>query len=45
MLLSHAWPMCDQGLELADSVTIDPHKWAFRFLLQRRRPGGRFLRG
>src|ERR1700719_3720364 len=24
MLLSHAWPMCDQGLELADSVTIDP---------------------
>jgi aromatic-L-amino-acid decarboxylase len=29
MLLSHAWPMCDQGLELADSVTIDPHKWFF----------------
>jgi len=25
MLLSHTWPMCDQGLEFADSVTIDPH--------------------
>jgi aromatic-L-amino-acid/L-tryptophan decarboxylase len=29
MLLSHAWPMRNQGLELADSLTIDPHKWFF----------------
>jgi aromatic-L-amino-acid decarboxylase len=29
MLLSHAWPMRNQGLDLADSITIDPHKWFY----------------
>ncbi len=29
MLLSHAWPMRDRGLALADSITIDPHKWFY----------------
>src|SRR5580693_5322816 len=29
MLLSHTWPMRNQGLELADSITIDPHKWFY----------------
>lgn len=29
MLLSHEWPMRDRGLALADSITIDPHKWFY----------------
>lgn len=29
MLLSHAWSMRNQGLELTDSITIDPHKWFY----------------
>src|SRR6202047_1032169 len=29
MPLSHTWPMRNQGLELADSITIDPHKWFY----------------
>jgi aromatic-L-amino-acid decarboxylase len=29
MLLSHVTPMRNQGLELADSITIDPHKWFY----------------
>src|SRR5258707_678517 len=29
MFLSHTWPMRNQGLELADSITIDPHKWFY----------------
>jgi aromatic-L-amino-acid decarboxylase len=29
MLLSHRWPGLLDGVELADSVTIDPHKWFF----------------
>src|SRR5690242_4146520 len=29
MLLSQEWSMRELGLELADSVTIDPHKWFY----------------
>jgi aromatic-L-amino-acid decarboxylase len=29
MLLSHRWPMINEGLETADSITIDPHKWFY----------------
>jgi aromatic-L-amino-acid/L-tryptophan decarboxylase len=29
MLLSHGWAMRDRGLDLADSITIDPHKWFY----------------
>jgi aromatic-L-amino-acid decarboxylase len=29
MLLSHGWVMRDRGLDLADSITIDPHKWFY----------------
>lgn len=29
MLLSQRAPMRDRGLELADSVTLDPHKWFY----------------
>lgn len=29
MLLSHESPMRDRGLDLADSITIDPHKWFY----------------
>ncbi|MGC2108205.1 MAG: aminotransferase class I/II-fold pyridoxal phosphate-dependent enzyme, partial [Candidatus Korobacteraceae bacterium] len=29
MLLSHEWAMRDRGLDLADSITIDPHKWFY----------------
>ena len=29
MLLSHEFRVPDHGLELADSITIDPHKWFY----------------
>lgn len=29
MLLSHSFPMRDRGLDLADSITVDPHKWFY----------------
>ena len=29
MLLSRATPLRDRGLQLADSITIDPHKWFY----------------
>ncbi|HYL13872.1 MAG TPA: pyridoxal-dependent decarboxylase [Terriglobales bacterium] len=29
MLLSNQSPMRDRGLELSDSITIDPHKWFY----------------
>jgi aromatic-L-amino-acid decarboxylase len=29
MLLSHRWPGLLDGIELADSITIDPHKWFY----------------
>ena len=32
MLLSREWPMRDRGLELADSITIDPDKWFYAAL-------------
>ena len=29
MLISHKWNMKNRDLELADSVTLDPHKWFY----------------